>query len=53
MNYVDFEFSEDKRSLAQKQLDQMLEDRDAFEQGNEPYKILYQIAIELLEKQNV
>lgn len=40
----------DTRSAAQKKLDAMLEQRGAWEQGREAYPILYQIAIELLDK---
>lgn len=39
----------DTRTSAQKKLDAMLDERGAWEQGAEPYKVLYQIAIELLE----
>lgn len=37
------------RSVAQKTLDSLLTVRGADEQGAEPYKILYEIAIELIE----
>ena len=40
---------EDTRMASQKQLDQMLDDRGAWEMGAEAYKVLYQIAIELIE----
>jgi len=40
---------EDTRMAAQKQLDQMLDDRGAWEMGAEAYKVLYQIALELIE----
>lgn len=40
----------DQRSEAEKKLDAMLEERGASEQGAEPFLILRQIAIELLEK---
>ena len=43
---------EDKRSLAQKTLDDLLIFRGADEQGAESYKILYDIAVELIEKRN-
>jgi len=39
----------DKRSIAQKTLDSLLIVRGADEQGAESYKILYEIAIELIE----
>lgn len=41
----------DTRTTAQKKLDRMLDERGAWEQGAEPYKVLYQIAIELLERE--
>jgi hypothetical protein len=41
----------DTRTPAQKKLDGMLDKRGAWEQGAEPYKVLYQIAIELLERE--
>lgn len=43
---------EDKRSLAQKTLDDLLIVRGADEQGAESYKILYDIAVELIEKRS-
>jgi hypothetical protein len=42
----------DTRSSAQFQLDALLDMNGAWEQGAEPYKVLYCIAIELLEKNN-
>lgn len=39
----------DTRTAAQKKLDALLEKRHAFEMGNEPYQVLYQIATELIE----
>lgn len=41
----------DTRTPAQKKLDSMLDKRGAWEQGAEPYLMLYQIAIELLERE--
>lgn len=41
----------DTRTPAQKELDGMLDKRGAWEQGAEPYPVLYQIAIELLERE--
>lgn len=41
----------DTRTTAQKKLDRMLDERGAWEQGAEHYKVLYQIAIELLERE--
>jgi hypothetical protein len=41
----------DTRTPAQKKLDSMLDKRGAWEQGAEPYNVLYQIAIELLERE--
>lgn len=38
------------RTQSEKKLDQMLEERGAWEQGAEPFLILREIAIELLEK---
>jgi hypothetical protein len=43
---------EDTRSLAQKTLDDQLIFRGADEQGADSYKILYDIAVELIEKRN-
>ena len=43
---------EDKRSLAQRTLDDTLKFRGADEQGADTYKILYDIAVELIEKRN-
>jgi hypothetical protein len=40
----------DTRTTAEKKLDGMLDKRGAWEQGAEPYKVLYKIAIELLEE---
>ena len=40
----------DTRTPAQKKLDWLLEVNDAWEQGAEPYNVLYQIAIDLIEK---
>jgi hypothetical protein len=42
----------DTRSSAQFQLDALLDMNGAWEQGAEPYEVLYRIAIELLEKNN-
>jgi hypothetical protein len=39
----------DTRTPAEKKLDAMLDKRGAWEMGAEPYKVLYKIAIELLE----
>ncbi len=52
MNYAETDAvtQPDTRCEAQKKLDKMLDDRFANEQGAEPFKILYQIAIELIEK---
>lgn len=41
----------DTRTPAQKKLDRMLDERGAWEQGAEAYPVLYQIAIELLERE--
>jgi hypothetical protein len=41
----------DERTPAEKKLDQMMEDRGAWEQGAEPFLILRQIAAELLAEQ--
>jgi hypothetical protein len=41
----------DTRSDAQKRLDAMLDDLGAFEQGAEPYSVLYKITLKLLEEQ--
>lgn len=43
---------EDTRSLAQRTLDDTLKVRGADEQGADTYKILYDIAVELIEKRN-
>jgi hypothetical protein len=43
---------EDTRSLAQRTLDETLKFRGADEQGADSYKILYDIAVELIEKRN-
>jgi len=43
---------EDTRSLAQRTLDDTLKFRGADEQGADTYKILYDIAVELIEKRN-
>jgi len=43
---------EDTRSLAQRTLDDTLKFRGADEQGADTYKILYNIAVELIEKRN-
>lgn len=43
---------EDTRSLAQRTLDDTLKFRGADEQGADAYKILYDIAVELIEKRN-
>lgn len=43
---------EDTRSLAQRTLDTTLKFRGADEQGADAYKILYDIAVELIEKRN-
>jgi len=43
---------EDTRSLAQRTLDTTLKVRGADEQGADTYKILYDIAVELIEKRN-
>ena len=43
---------EDARSLAQRTLDATLKFRGADEQGADSYKILYDIAVELIEKRN-
>jgi hypothetical protein len=40
---------EDTRSPAQKKLDKLLDERGAWEMGNNQFAILYQIATELLE----
>jgi len=40
----------DTRTFAQKKLDAMLEKRGAWEMESEPFKVLYQIALELIEK---
>lgn len=40
---------EDTRSAAQRQLDTLLDEAGAWEQGAEPYKVLYGIAVVLLE----
>lgn len=42
----------DTRSLAQRTLDDQLIVRGADEQGAESYKILYEIAVELIEARN-
>ena len=44
--------AEDTRSLAQRTLDDTLKFRGADEQGADTYKILYDIAVELIEKRN-
>lgn len=41
----------DTRTPAEKKLDQMLNDRDAWEMGADTYNVLYKIAIELLERE--
>jgi hypothetical protein len=41
---------DDNRTPAQKLLDTMIAQRDTFEQGQDDYRILYQIALELIEK---
>jgi hypothetical protein len=43
---------EGTRSLAQRTLDETLKFRGADEQGADSYKILYDIAVELIEKRN-
>jgi hypothetical protein len=43
---------EDTRSLAQRTLDETLKFRGADEQGADSYKILYDIAVELIEARN-
>jgi len=43
---------EDTRSLAQRTLDETLKFRGADEQGADSYKILYDIAVELIEAKN-
>ena len=43
---------EDTRSLAQRTLDETLKFRGADEQGADSYNILYDIAVELIEKRN-
>jgi hypothetical protein len=43
---------EDTRSLAQRTLDDTLKFRGADEQGADSYKILYDIAVELIEARN-
>lgn len=43
---------EDQRSLAQRTLDTILKVRGADEQGADTYKILYDIAVELIEERN-
>ena len=43
---------EDRRTPAQRKLDDMLVERGAWEQGAEPYGVLYQIAVELLEQKH-
>jgi hypothetical protein len=40
----------DTRTAAQKRLDWLLEVNGAWEEGAEAYPVLYQIALELLEK---
>jgi hypothetical protein len=42
----------DERSSAQFQLDVLLEMNGAWEQGSDPYQVLYGIAIKLLEQSN-
>lgn len=39
----------DIRTYAEKKLDAMLDDEGAWEQGNDPYRVLYRIAARLLE----
>jgi hypothetical protein len=41
---------DDNRTPAQRLLDTMIAQRDTFEQGQDDYRILYQIALELIEK---
>lgn len=40
----------DTRSVAEQTIDRMLSERGAWEQGAEPYAVLYKIAVELLER---
>lgn len=40
---------DDTRSPAQKKLDKLLDERGAWEMGNNHFSVLYQIATELLE----
>ena len=42
----------DTRSFAERQLDVLLDMNGAWEQGADPYQVLYRIAIELLEINN-
>ena len=39
----------DVRSNAERRLDTLLDEAGAWDQGSEPYKVLYRIAVELLE----
>ena len=43
--------TKDTRTKAEKRLDEMLDERGAFEQGAEPYQVLRQIALELLAEE--